>query len=179
MLDDWKPKIDSSMEDLRIEVGALRKTVNRVVLDMPTPAASGILPKPASAAASPPAGKPIDGPSGHRHDSTHRETVFGSVYTHTHLPVTGMVPSNDSKFQRSSSLPPPLERVSDVARREFESRGVRSGGRVPKVAFPKFDGDNPKLWISRCEDYFELYNLDPSVWIKFSSMHFIKLWISH
>ena len=99
LLDDWKPKIDSSMEDLRIEVGALRKTVNRVVLDMPTPAASGILPKPVSAAASPPASKPIDNPSGHRHDSTHRETVFGSVYTHTHLPVTGMAPSNDPKFQ--------------------------------------------------------------------------------
>ena len=43
-----------------------------------------------------------------------------------------------------------------------------------RLLFPEFDGDNPKLWISRCEDYFELYNLDPSVWIKFSSMHFIK-----
>lgn len=98
LLDDWKPKIESSMEDLRIEVGALRKLVNRVVLDMPSPPASGILLKPMLAAESPSTGNPADGPCGHRHDLTHREIVYGSVFTHTHLPVTDMPSSNELKF---------------------------------------------------------------------------------
>jgi hypothetical protein len=27
-------------------------------------------------------------------------------------------------------------------------------GRLPKLPFPKFDGDNPRRWRSRCEKYF-------------------------
>jgi hypothetical protein len=36
-----------------------------------------------------------------------------------------------------------------------------------------FDGDSPKFWISRCEDYFEFYDVPSVDWIKVSSMHFI------
>lgn len=45
-------------------------------------------------------------------------------------------------------------------------------GQLPKLHFPKFNGENPKLWISRCEDYFQMYSLDSSLWIMVSSMHF-------
>jgi hypothetical protein len=38
-------------------------------------------------------------------------------------------------------------------------------GLLPKLHFPSFDGDNPRLWISRAKEYFDLYNVDPSVWI--------------
>jgi hypothetical protein len=38
--------------------------------------------------------------------------------------------------------------------------------------FPQFDTENPKLWLTRCEDYFELYDLDPVVRVKFASMNF-------
>jgi hypothetical protein len=38
--------------------------------------------------------------------------------------------------------------------------------------FSQFDGENPKLWLTRCEDYFELYDLDPAVRAKFASMNF-------
>jgi len=31
---------------------------------------------------------------------------------------------------------------------------------MPKLEFPKFDGDNPSLWKDRCETYFEVYKLD-------------------
>lgn len=30
-----------------------------------------------------------------------------------------------------------------------------------------------KLWISRCEDYFDLYDVLLANWIKISSMHFV------
>jgi hypothetical protein len=45
-------------------------------------------------------------------------------------------------------------------------------GQLPKVPFPPFDGDNPKLWQTRCEDYFTMYSVDPRVWIRIATMHF-------
>ncbi|PVH63969.1 hypothetical protein PAHAL_2G148300 [Panicum hallii] len=44
--------------------------------------------------------------------------------------------------------------------------------KLPKVPLPIFDGENPKLWISRCEKYFVIYHVDPSMWVKVSVMQF-------
>jgi hypothetical protein len=38
---------------------------------------------------------------------------------------------------------------------------------------PTFDGANTKLWLSRCVDYFELYEVEQSRWIMVSTMHFV------
>jgi hypothetical protein len=38
--------------------------------------------------------------------------------------------------------------------------------------FPKFDGDNPKLWQAKCENYFDMYTVAPSVWVRVATMHF-------
>lgn len=51
---------------------------------------------------------------------------------------------------------------------EFQSRLF---GKLPKLDFPAFDGKNPKLWISRCETYFDMYQVDPEVWVRIVSMH--------
>jgi hypothetical protein len=45
-------------------------------------------------------------------------------------------------------------------------------GNQPKLHFPQFDGDNPRLWLSRAEDYLELYAADVSMWEKLAMMHF-------
>jgi hypothetical protein len=37
--------------------------------------------------------------------------------------------------------------------------------------FPKFEGENPKLWQSRCKSYFDMYELDHSIWVKVAFMH--------
>lgn len=47
-----------------------------------------------------------------------------------------------------------------------------SYGKLPKMHFPQFDGDNPKLWKTRCENYFDMYGVDESLWIKVATMHF-------
>lgn len=47
-----------------------------------------------------------------------------------------------------------------------------SMGSLPKMHFPHFDGDSPRLWVSRSEDYFDMYGVDLSLWIKIASMHF-------
>lgn len=38
--------------------------------------------------------------------------------------------------------------------------------------FPKFDGENPKLWQTRCEDYFAMFDTDPDLWIAVAAMQF-------
>jgi hypothetical protein len=43
---------------------------------------------------------------------------------------------------------------------------------VPKLNFPRFDGENPRLWISHCESYFEMCPLELDRWIKLATMHF-------
>jgi hypothetical protein len=45
-------------------------------------------------------------------------------------------------------------------------------GKLTKMNFPKFDGENPQLWKFRCERYFEMYEVDETVWVKVASMHF-------
>jgi hypothetical protein len=41
--------------------------------------------------------------------------------------------------------------------------------RFPEVNFREFDGENPKLWLTRSGNYFESHR-----WIKFATMHFTK-----
>jgi hypothetical protein len=51
--------------------------------------------------------------------------------------------------------------------------------RTPRVDMPKFDGENPKLWQIRCEDYFELYDTSPRLWVKLSAVQFTGAAGSH
>jgi len=36
--------------------------------------------------------------------------------------------------------------------------------------FPVFDGEDPKLWLSRCDDYFDMYSVERSQWIHVATM---------
>jgi hypothetical protein len=69
-----------------------------------------------------------------------------------------------------ASMPPPVppNNFGDM----FQNQFVPSLGNLPKVPFPGFDGDNPKLWQLRCHDYFTMYSVDPRVWIKIATMYF-------
>lgn len=52
------------------------------------------------------------------------------------------------------------------------SSGHSVHGRPPSVDFPKFDGENPKLWQTRCVDYFDMFDTDPDLWIAVAAMQF-------
>lgn len=39
------------------------------------------------------------------------------------------------------------------------------------IHFPPFTGDQPKLWITCCEEYFDMYSVAPSLWVRVSSIH--------
>lgn len=35
----------------------------------------------------------------------------------------------------------------------------------PKLDFPKFFGENPRLWLDRCRTYFDMYRVPVSQWV--------------
>jgi hypothetical protein len=51
---------------------------------------------------------------------------------------------------------------------------------MPKFPFPTFHGENVRLWISNAEDYFDMYQVAPHLWLKISKQQFkdhAALWI--
>ncbi|CAN6166061.1 unnamed protein product [Urochloa humidicola] len=177
VLDDWKPKVDASIEDLRIEVGAMRKTVNRVVFDSSAPSTAGIFPKPSPAGMTSSTALQSEGTEEHRAELPHKDSGFGSVFTHTHHSGKGMFEHHSSQIPKSMSQPKieiPHFNSDPHFRQSCRSPkdGNSSQSRLPKLNFPTFDGENPKLWISRCQDYLEFYDVEPHRWIMVSTMHF-------
>jgi hypothetical protein len=103
---------------------------------------------------------------GHRFVHNHWDCDFGHIPVQTHDPVKG-TPLNHS-------LPCFGVPVDGGQFHEWElgREGYRSGhGNLPRVNFPQFDGDNAQLWKSSCEKYFEMYEVEPYMWIKVSMMH--------
>lgn len=42
----------------------------------------------------------------------------------------------------------------------------------PKMEFPKFDGEFPRLWRDQCEVFFEVYAVHPSLKTRFATLNF-------
>ncbi|KAG2571458.1 hypothetical protein PVAP13_7KG111055 [Panicum virgatum] len=85
-MQDWRPEVDGSMDDIKLELKKLNKHFDRSALENPA-TAHGIVASSPSAA-----GVPADWPRGHRHDNNHREDGYGSVTTVLHPPVKGKLP---------------------------------------------------------------------------------------
>ena len=125
-------------------------------------------------AAPSPAGYMAARPNRHRVKHHYRENEFGVVTTYTHSPVTGMTDSSaPSKLHGTASdLIQAHNHPPDLAHNPT--------GKLPKMNFPSFDGTDLRLWITCAEDYFQMYSVDPAVWIQCSRMQFTgpaKRWI--
>jgi hypothetical protein len=46
-----------------------------------------------------------------------------------------------------------------------------SHGRLSKLQFHVFVGEDPHLWRYRCKNYFEMYGVESSIWIRVAAMH--------
>lgn len=44
---------------------------------------------------------------------------------------------------------------------------------LPKMDFPRFDGNKPIIWIDQCNDYFKLYQIPEGFKVTAASMHMI------
>lgn len=79
-------------------------------------------------------------------------------------------------------VPPPMRGIPEpihpnysflsLLHREKRSESASSSGhgKPPSVNFPRFDRENPKLWQTRCMDYFEIF--DTEIWIVAATMQF-------
>jgi hypothetical protein len=65
--------------------------------------------------------------------------------------------------------PPQAPRSLDL---DDDSVDYHSRHRMPKMDVPRFDGEHPKLWQLQCEDYFEMYNTTPHMWVRLASLQF-------
>ena len=43
---------------------------------------------------------------------------------------------------------------------------------LPKLEFPKFDGDNPQLWRDHCEMFLEVYSVGDHLETRFGVLNF-------
>jgi len=42
---------------------------------------------------------------------------------------------------------------------------------MPKMDFPDFYGNDPKVWLDDCKDYFDMYNILEGMWITVAKVH--------
>jgi hypothetical protein len=42
---------------------------------------------------------------------------------------------------------------------------------LPKLSFPKFYGDNPRICLDKCADYFHIFNIPETKWMTVVSHH--------
>lgn len=64
---------------------------------------------------------------------------------------------------------PPLCRVDDTL---ASGNDRELHGSLPRVNFPQFDSDNPQLWKTLTENYFDMYDVHPAMWLRVATMHF-------
>jgi hypothetical protein len=43
---------------------------------------------------------------------------------------------------------------------------------MPRLGFPKFDGEHPRLWKEKCEKYFKMCGVPQELWAPFATLHF-------
>jgi hypothetical protein len=52
--------------------------------------------------------------------------------------------------------------------------------KIPKLDFPEFNGEHPRVWKERCKKYFSMYNLPVHLWVPFATLNFennASLWL--
>lgn len=51
---------------------------------------------------------------------------------------------------------------------------------MPRIDFPKLNGDHPRVWKEKCEKYFQMFNVPVHVWVSFATINFtenVELWL--
>jgi hypothetical protein len=111
----------------------------------------------------PPQATDADGPMGHRVEHHFWYLELGSVSTHTQVLVNGTSQSRPNPRGVDSSM--------ECSRGSVGAFPRVNQGRLPKLQFPVFSDEDPQLWKSRCENYYEMYGAEESLWAHVVSMH--------
>jgi hypothetical protein len=106
-----------------------------------------------------------DGLDGHRVEHQPWDRDYGTNFAHTHILTNGMnhTASPHLDVDRASNFPHSNRTTPDLMH--------ASQGRLPKIQFPMFTGEDPQLWRSGCENYFDMYGVEQQLWVRVASMH--------
>lgn len=170
---EWRPCVDGQLDDLRYE---LKRSINFGNRDLEGSNYyhQGILAQPAPVAVRPFAGTTTNWPNGHRVASSTWTWNYGSVMTIVpdlangtyEAPLPHPPPALNPRFSSAPHNPPPPPRLHPPQTK------ISHLGQLPKVLFPKFDGSTPQLWITQAQSYFEMYFVDPVMWVRVATMQF-------
>jgi hypothetical protein len=98
------------------------------------------------------------GPEGHHGILTTRRQGVGAFGPYIPPPERGI-----RSHHNCVSAPRSFDLTEDTTDRPSRTR-------MPKMDVPRFDGEHPKLWQIQCEDYFEMYETAPALWVRLASL---------
>lgn len=95
------------------------------------------------------------------HNDVHlpRGLLAASFLTPPPLPATGQL-----NFPSPSSLPSPFAHASELI--------AGLGQAHPSTVFPNFSEENPWLWKTLCEQYFQMFGIHSSFWVSMATLNF-------
>lgn len=137
-MEKWIPSVDASVKELRQVVDQ----VNSQVTILENRSQETTTPKGQM-------------PEGHYVEENHQGNATGASFAQERplVKCKSKLPQSPVNFDLGENS----ERESGGSQ-SFEKLG---GPRLPKTDFPKFDGENPKLWKTNSEKYFGMYPLQP------------------
>ena len=150
-LDRLSGRIDEVKLSIGVDIDELRQGLDRSAANSSEPS-RGAPATPARAPSSSPTC-----PDGHDVDIENRGSGH-RIYVPP--PVRGT--QHDQLISR-----PPLSSIEN-----FRQNASDVFGLGPRIELPRFDGGNPKLWQTRCEDYFRFWGTPPGQWISLATALF-------
>jgi hypothetical protein len=151
-------EMDKQLGGLKLEVGRINRFLEHESMANPH-SKPGIISTTESALAPPPWSTITNAPDGYHVTNHHRDHESGSVDTHPHIPVNGTNQNTSRVPEHSHELGRSIDSMCD------------SQGRLSKHQFLVFSGEDPQLWHSRCENYFDMYDVEQSPWVSVTVMH--------
>ncbi|WVZ71981.1 hypothetical protein U9M48_020508 [Paspalum notatum var. saurae] len=157
--EQWKPQVENQVNDLQATVADLRHQIGKM---MSKPDHPDLAKRKASVSAhlETSSSEAMLGQNGHRDENSHRRDGQGVIFTTLPPPVKGA--------KQFLNTPIPFDGFDQSS---YSGASV-FGHALPQLDFPKFDGSNPKIWIKRCDTYFDVYNVPEEQWVRLATMHF-------
>lgn len=91
-------------------------------------------------------------------------------------PFTNVFANDRGKgpFKPSSSKQPPpkFDEPKKINKEDNTTKKDQLPHHVlPKMPFPQFARDNPKIWLNKCTNYFSMYSIPEDLWVTIATMH--------
>ena len=156
----WRPDLERRVADLSDAVAALQAA--------PTPPLAELVdqrtttPQPSGDHIGTSAGAADNNQGPHGHGVT--------VNPRGSSAVPHLVPPPPPASGQYDSLIPSSVMLSPFAHASQLLSGL--GQAHPSITFPQFSGENPNLWKTLCEQYFQMFGILPSFWVPMAALNF-------